>query len=114
MKELYAQKQMPDIIIEDVKLDCLLDFDLHFSSEDCIEIICVSPILPLNAKKFFLSNSALGKKMQIIEPTRRCSDGADVDIPMVVAIKHYTFNYTLSPNGEPAKYYFSFKCEYYG
>jgi hypothetical protein len=114
MKELYAQQQVPDIVIEDIKLDCLFDFDLHFDSEDCIEITCVAPILPMNAKKFFLSNGALGKKMQIIEPTRRYSDGADVDIPMVVAIKHYTFNYTLSPNGEPAKYYFTFKCEYYG
>lgn len=114
MRELYAQKQVPDVIIEDITLDCLTDFDLHFNSEDCIEIICASPILPANAKKFFLSNSALGKKMQILEPTRKCSDGSDVDIPMILAIKHYTFNYILTPEGEPAKYYFTFKCEYHG
>ena len=114
MKELYAQRQTPDIVIEDIKLDCLTDFNLHFDSKDCIEITCVSPILPVNAKKFFLGNGALGRKMLIIEPTRRYSDGADVDIPMVVVIKHYIFNYTLSPEGEPAKYYFTFKCEYYG
>lgn len=114
MIELYAQKEVPDIVIENVKLDCLSDFDLHFNSEDCLEITCVSPILPINAKKFFFNNGALGRKMQIIEPTRRYSDGADVDIPMIVVIKHYTFNYTLSSDGEPAKYYFTFKCEYYG
>ena len=114
MKELYGQKQVPDIVIENIKLDCLTDFDLHFNSEDYIEITCVSSILPINAKQFFLSNGALGRKMQIIEPTRRYSDGADVDVPMVVKIKNYTFNYTLSPSGEPTNYYFTFKCEYYG
>ena len=114
MKEFYAQKLVPDIVIENVKLDCLFDFDLHFDSEDCIEITCVSPVLLTNAKEFFLSKSALGRKMQIIESTRRSSDGADIDIPMIVTIKHYTFNYTLSANGEPTEYYFTFKCEYYG
>ena len=114
MKELYAQKQIPDIVIEDIKLDCLSDFDLHFDSEHCIEITCISSVLPPNAKKFFLSNGALGRKMEIIEPTRRYSDGADIDIPMVVTIKHYTFNYTLSPSSEPAEYCFTFKCEYHG
>lgn len=114
MKELYGQKQIPDIVIEDIKLDCLLDFNLSFDSEDCIKITCISPILPINAKEFFLSNSALGRKMQIIEQTRRYSDGEDVDMPMILAIKHYTFNYSLSPNGEPAEYYFTFKCEYHG
>lgn len=114
MKEFYAQNQVPDIVIEDIKLDCLSDFNLYFDSEDQIKITCVSPILPTNAKKFFLNNGALGRKMQIIEPTRRSSDGADIDIPMIVTIEHYTFNYTLLPNGEPAEYYFIFRCEYYG
>ena len=114
MKELYAQKQIPDIVIEDIKLDCLSDFDLHFDSEHCIEITCISRVLPTNAKKFFLSNSALGRKMEIIEPTRRTSDGADIDVLMLVTIKHYTFDYKLSPSGEPTEYYFTFKCEYYG
>lgn len=114
MKELYGQKQIPNIVIEDIELDCLFDFDLHFDSEDCVEITCASLILPKNAKEFFLSNDALGKKMQIIEPTRRISDGDDVDIPMIVKIKHYTFNYTLSTDGEPTNYYFTFKCEYHG
>jgi hypothetical protein len=31
-----------------------------------------------------------------------------------VAIKHYTFDYKLSPSGEPTEYCFTFKCEYYG
>lgn len=114
MKEFYAQKQIPDILIEDINLDCLFDFNLHFDSEDCIEITCISSILPKDAKKFFLSNGALGRKMLIIEPTRKYSDGTDIDNLMTVVIKHYTFNYTLSPDGEPAKYYFTFKCEYYG
>ena len=114
MKEMYAQKEVPDIVIGEIKLDCLSDFDLHFDSEDCIEIICTSPLLPINVKNFFLNNRALGRKMQIIEPTRRCSDGADVDIPMIVVIKRYTFDYTLSADGEPANYCFTFKCEYYG
>lgn len=114
MKELYAQKQVPDIVIEDIKLDCLTDFDLHFDSGDCIEVTCTSTILPANAKRFFLSNRALGRRMQIIEPTRQYSDGADVDIHMLLTIKNYTFNYTLTPEGEPAKYCFVFRCEYYG
>lgn len=114
MRELYGQKQIPDIIIRDIKLDCLTDFDLHFDSGDCVEITCTAPILPAGAKKLFLSNGALGQKMQIIEPTRQCSDGTDVDIPILLAIKHYTFNYTLMPEGEPAEYYFVFRCEYYG
>jgi hypothetical protein len=114
MKEFYAQKELPDIIIGEISLDCLSDFNLYFDSEDCIEIICTSPVLPANAKNFFLKNGALGKKMQIIEPTRRYSDGADVDIPMIMVIKHYAFNYTLSADGEPTNYCFTFKCEYYG
>ena len=114
MRELYGQKQVPDVIIEDVILDCLTDFDLYFNSEECIEITCTSRVLPINAKKLFLSNGALGRKMQIIEPTRRSSDGADVDIPLVVTIKYYTLNYALRSDGEVAEYYFTFKCEYHG
>jgi hypothetical protein len=92
----------------------LTSFDLFFDSDDCIKIIFTSPVLPKDAKKFFLTHSALGRKIQIIECSRQYSDGADTNIVLTLIVKKYTFDYSLSADGEPAGYNFTFKCDYYG
>lgn len=114
MRELYAQREVPNICIENILLDCLTDFDLQFDSDDCVNIIFTSPVLPKEAKKFFLTYGALGRKMQVIERTCQYSDGEKANIALTLTIKNYTFNYSLTTEGEPAMYNFTFRCDYYG
>ena len=111
MKDFYGQKEIPDIKIKQLTIDTLTDFDLRYSSDDCVEINFSIPILTKRLKKKILTGQFLGATMTVLETIRR-EDGKDVVEPMKLKIKEYAFEYHLGCKGEPARYEFNFECDY--
>lgn len=102
MDSYIAQKEVPDLIIDETLLDTLDNFDL-FNKNGNIDVV-VSIVVISKELKQKLTNNFLANTKAIIKEVVRDCGGNDSILETSFIIKDYEFSYNLTFDGQPTRY----------
>ena len=104
---IIGQKAIPDLIIDGIGLDTASDFRVFVHNEE-IDIIVALAVISKSIKRKILYNQLINTMLYIREPVRLL-DGSDGVDCWEMEIKSCTMDYSLDANGEPCRYYLTFR-----
>lgn len=107
MNQIVGQKEIPDLLINGNLVDTATDFSVLTQNGE-IEIQIVLAVIPLALKRQILNDEIINTELSITEPIRLL-DGSDDICHWAFTIGSVTMHYSLGVNGEPCRYYLTFR-----
>ena len=107
MNRIIGQKEIPDLLINGNLVDTAMDFNVS-TQNGAIEIQIVLAVIPLSLKRQILNDEIINTELSITEPIRLL-DGSDDTHHWAFTIRSVTMYYALDVNGEPCRYYLTFR-----
>ena len=104
---VMGQKEVPDLLIEGVKLDTLNHYEIYVNDKD-IELIVSTSVIPVLFKYGIIHHKLIDKHLWIFEPCRSL-DGYDEIAQWGFVIKSCSMDYELNADGEPCQYHLTFR-----
>lgn len=104
---VIGQKETPDLVIEGIELNTVSEFDVCINNEE-IDISVTLAVIPKSIKRKIIYNQLINTMLYIREPVRLL-DGSDFLDCWEIEIKNCTMDYSLSAEGEPCRYYLTFR-----
>jgi hypothetical protein len=107
MNRIIGQKEIPDLVIDGIELNTASDFRV-FTRNKKIDVIITLAVIPKLIKTKILNNELINTLLYVQEPVRLI-DGSDDTDCWTMKIKNCTMNYSLGADGEPCRYYLTFR-----
>ena len=107
MNRIIGQKEIPDLVIDGIELDTASDFHVFVDNEE-IDVIVTLAVIPKLIKRRILNNTLINTLLYVREPVRLIDGSDDMDC-WKMKIKNCTMDYSLGAEGEPCRYYLTFR-----